>query len=112
MADSTLTHAEWTELILVSSFDWLWETLSDHQPTIHGIKIDVQGMEGAVLEGMAVALRCWHPKLVVEFHSGVDREPILQLLARCGYRTQAEPIEPGHALIEDNKSYAFYASVA
>ena len=111
MADSTLAHGDWEELILVSSLDWLWESLCDGDPTIHGVKIDVQGMEGTVLQGMANILRLQRPKLVVEFHSGVDREVILRFLASCGYQTAAEPIEAGsEGALEDNKSYAFYPS--
>lgn len=108
MADSSVAVADWYETILVTGFDGLWESLSGGNPAIHGVKIDVQGMEGAVLAGMASTLRLWHPKLVIEFHAGVDRAPVLDLLETCGYSRQCEPVEPefGDA-IENDKSYAF-----
>jgi FkbM family methyltransferase len=108
MADASLGAADWYEAILVTRFDGLWESLSGGNPAIHGVKIDVQGMEGSALAGMAGMLRRWHPKLVIEFHTGVDRGPILDLLDSCGYSRRPEPVEPDSSnAIENDKSYAF-----
>jgi FkbM family methyltransferase len=110
MADSTLRGAtNGGEVIFVSSFDHLWDTLAAGDPSVDGIKIDVQGMEHAVLAGMkSTLLRC-HPKLVIEFHPGVNRGQILNFLADCGYSPLPVPIEPcgRPGQIADNCSYAF-----
>jgi FkbM family methyltransferase len=112
MADSMLSRDCWMEAILVSAFDHIWSTLSEGVSTIDGVKIDVQGMECEVLRGMRQALSTQHPKLVVEFHEGVDRREILDLLRDCGYRSAGEPIDgsedAGAPLYQDNKSYAFF----
>jgi FkbM family methyltransferase len=101
-----------TEDIFVVGFDHLWDALG--QPALHGVKIDVQGMESQVLEGMTGALTEQHPKVVIEFHAGVDRSRILSLLDSLDYRLPAAAIEPlsgeTHAAYHDNQSYAFQAS--
>jgi len=108
MADASVAVADWYETILVTGFDGLWESISGGNTAIHGVKIDVQGMEGPVLAGMEGALRRWRPKLVIEFHAGVDRTPILDLLESCGYDRKSEPVEPDlRDVIENDKSYAF-----
>src|SRR5437773_8860733 len=43
MADSTIGRAGWQERITVTSFDTFWPLVNEHDPTIHGVKIDVQG---------------------------------------------------------------------
>src|SRR5438105_10530365 len=70
--------------ILVAALDRIWESLSPGT-RIDGIKIDVQGMELDVLEGMKNILRQSHPKLIVELHSGVDRDSLRTLLHLVGY---------------------------
>ena len=79
---------------------------------IHGVKIDVQGMELATLEGMRDALARWHPRLVLELHAGVSREAVLSLLRELGYSSDAVAIEPvrGERTPQflDNHSYAFH----
>jgi FkbM family methyltransferase len=110
MADVNLTNARWSEPVLVAGFDGLWESLCEGNPGIHGVKIDVQGMEGAVLAGMAGTLRRWHPRLVIEFHAGVDRGAILDLLTACGYKRRPEGVGAASMFIEDDKSYAFVAN--
>src|SRR5262249_24832018 len=54
MADSTLRDAtnRWQQSLLIARFDWLWPRLSSTPGRVHGIKIDVQGMELATLRGM------------------------------------------------------------
>jgi FkbM family methyltransferase len=107
MAERGGAAGNWHELIFLKSFDGLWESLCEANPTVHGLKIDVQGMEGEVLTGMTGMLRRWHPKLVVEFHAGVDRAPILDLLEGCGYHRWPEAVETGSGWMEDNKNYVF-----
>lgn len=111
MADSTLHGGQNSgEVVFVSSFDHLWGTLAAGNPSVHGIKIDVQGMEQAVLNGMKATLLLSHPKLVIEFHPGVERGQILHFLDDCGYSPLPIPIEPRAepGLIADNCSYAFF----
>src|SRR5205823_451700 len=84
MADSTITRGAWEEPISVASFDAIWPSLCEQNPVVHGVKIDVQGMELEVIAGMRNTLVSQHPKLIVEFHSGVDRAHALELLSQCG----------------------------
>ena len=112
MADSTIARGVWEERISVASFDNLWTALCERNPAIHGVKIDVQGMELAVIEGMRGALTRERPKLIIEFHTGVDRRAILNLLGACGYGATGEPIDPVESgaagAYQDDKSYVFY----
>lgn len=98
-----------TEDIHVIGFDSWWAMLGT--PPVHGVKIDVQGMELDVLEGMAGTLRDKRPKLVVELHSGVHRERFAQLLTNFGYSLPGIPIDPIPAerrgTYDDDRSYAF-----
>ena len=113
MADSTLSPdaASWFVTVPLARFDWLWPRVHGSDGAIHGVKIDVQGMELAALDGMRDALRRWRPRLVVELHAGVSRERLLALLAALGYSSDAVPIEPARGertpLLLDNQSYAF-----
>lgn len=117
MADSTVgTGVEakvWSETIQVARFDWLWPRIAGAENApVHGVKIDVQGMELHVLRGMALTLRAQRPKLVVELHEGVDRTEILTLLESLGYSSRsALPVEPvageTQAQFVNDRSYAF-----
>jgi FkbM family methyltransferase len=109
MADSTIAAGTWSERILTTSLDSLWPSLCGGDPRIHGIKIDVQAMELGVLLGMRELLLRWAPQLVVEFHRGVDRGEILNLLAACGYSTEWQPVDPASPphVLADDVSYAF-----
>jgi FkbM family methyltransferase len=115
MADRTIdTHDDsWCETIQTARFDWLWPHINAGDETIHGIKIDVQGMELEVLRGMQQILRREQPKLVIEFHRGVDRTAVFDLLNAAGYCTDAVPIEQGTQLaspaseVADDRSYEF-----
>jgi FkbM family methyltransferase len=117
MVDRTLAPArvgtDWTEPILVAAFDWLWPRLSGSNDRIDGVKIDVQGMELEVLQGMARSLAKYRPKLVIELHRGVDRDTICALLEAAGYSRRARPIEPAPGEVEprflDDRSYEFPA---
>lgn len=109
MADSTVPHDGWREPIAVVRFDEVWKSFGGNRRAIHGIKIDVQGMEGEVLEGMRQTLRSYRPKLIIEFHRGVDRGVVLKVLASCGYVRHGIPIDSlsrasGYA---DDQSYLF-----
>ncbi len=117
MLDSTLAHASngngqtWHESLLVVALDELWGTIAGADTRVHGIKLDVQGMELDVLRGMLTLLKTQQPKLVVEVHHGVSRTTLQQLLYDAGYTRNAIPIEPlpGETVAQfhDDKSYAF-----
>lgn len=112
MADSTLVNSKHdTQAIESISFDALWPTLAGGNLMVHGVKIDVQGMEIDVLNGMRETLRRSRPIVAVELHKGVDRKAILTVLAGCGYTTVGEPIETrkvsGPPQYRDDCSYAF-----
>lgn len=117
MIDSTLIRQEnnfaskFTEKIICSGFDWLWIMMGGDKEIVSGIKIDVQGMEYSVLQGMKKILKTQRPKLIIEFHSGVDRNIILKYLSEIKYSKSAIPLEPvkGESKPQyyDNKSYLF-----
>jgi FkbM family methyltransferase len=117
MADLTLGDRAdsllW-ETIQVARFDWLWPRLNGNKPVVHGVKIDVQGMELEVLDGMSGLLREQNPALVVELHRGVDRTRLLEILVAAGYSPEAMPIDPDpnerSATLCDDRSYAFLPS--
>ena len=112
MADSTIRQNRAEQQIFAGCFDSLWPSLAGDDPVIHGVKIDVQGMELSVLDGMRQTLLLHHPVVVVELHAGVDRGTIINILTGCGYSSHGEPIEPGEdrqrPQYRDNCSYAFY----
>jgi FkbM family methyltransferase len=113
MADSTIARTAWQEPISVVALDSLWPAIHGGHHVIHGVKIDVQGMELEAIEGMQRTLARHRPKLVVEFHAGVDRGAILELLERCGYEAHGEPIESGPSgVYADDRSYVFRTSSA
>jgi FkbM family methyltransferase len=115
MVDSTLPkdegHTKWQETIIVARLDWLWPRICGKNDRIDGVKIDVQGMEVEVLQGMLETLQRQQPKLVVELHDGVNRKELLDLIEAAGYSRRALPIEPAEGEEEpqylDNRSYAF-----
>jgi FkbM family methyltransferase len=49
------------------------------------VKIDVEGAELEVLDGMPTLLEEHHPSLFIEVHSGVDVRRLVRLLADSGY---------------------------
>lgn len=115
MADATtrLESARASVNIPVTRFDWVWPLVNNGDDAIHGIKIDVQGMEIETLDGMREALRRWRPRLVVELHEGVSRERLLAVLGEAGYSGEACAIEADRGerepLFLDDRSYAFNA---
>jgi FkbM family methyltransferase len=111
MADHGREPTNLTTIFAVA-LDEVWEFLSPHS-RIDGVKIDVQGMELAVLDGMKDTLRRWHPKLIVELHEGVDRSSLRGLLKLVGYSSTGAAIEspsPATDKFEDDRSYLFLAS--
>lgn len=115
MADSTLSpdSGPWFVDVPIARFDWLWPVLGGANGVIHGVKIDVQGMEIETLSGMREALTRWRPRLVVELHAGVSRERVLALLREAGYSSDAVAIEPVRGeqtpRFLDDRSYAFHS---
>jgi hypothetical protein len=93
--------------------DWLWPNISGANAKIDGIKIDVQGMEINVLEGMAPILEKYKPKLFLEIHHGVPRPQLLALLDSVGYSKQGIAVEPLPEEIDpfyaDDRTYFFTA---
>lgn len=113
MLDSTILTGNWMETFFVARLDWLWPRICAQSPQIHGVKVDVQGMEIEVLRGMFDLLKLHKPKLVVELHMGVARPEFLALIEQLGYSRDALPIEPvvgeTEAQFIDDRSYVFYA---
>lgn len=113
-APNTNGHA-WHETLLIVALDRMWESLCGNDPRVHGIKVDVQGMELVVLRGMLNLLQTQHPKLVVEVHPGVSRSDLIGLVSRVGYTSAAQPVEPvageTTAQFVNDKSYAFLPDI-
>ena len=113
MADATLRSGDAHAFVDAPfvGFDWLWPRLHGPNGSIDGIKIDVQGMEIDVLEGMRDTLRRLRPRVVIELHTGVNRQQVLALLNDAGYSSVAVAIDPadgeGPARLLDDRSYAF-----
>lgn len=108
MANHTF-GGSYSEDIYLVGFDELWPNLDGG--AVHGVKMDVQGMEFQSLRGMSDMLTRQRPKLVIEFHAGVGRDPILEFLGRVGYRLPGEAIEAlpdeTEAAYHDDRSYFF-----
>src|SRR5205814_1993696 len=108
MANHDLGGSGCEDIILIG-FDYLWNSLGE--TPVHGVKIDVQGMELQTLVGMKRTLASQRPKLVIEFHPGVDRNAILSLLGSVGYKLPAKPLAPlpmeREAMYLDDCSYEF-----
>lgn len=110
MIDSQISGVESQQIenFLGLSLDRLWPEISPLTPTVHGIKIDVQGMELDVLEGMRGILASQTPLLVVEVHKLIDRGAILALLQQAGYDPTPFAIEKLHTNFYDESiNYSF-----
>ena len=98
---------------MASRLDWLWPKISGSDMRIDGIKIDVQGMEMQVLEGMATLAKKYRPKLLVEIHKGVSRPKLLALIASLGYDPNGSAVEPldgeSDPIYADDRTYLFTA---
>ncbi len=95
--------------IRIASLETLWPLVNDGRDVVHGVKIDVQGMELEALLGMRTILQRHHPKLVIELHRGVSRAALLDLLSTMDYSRTAVAIEGGRGdqSLADDRSYAF-----
>jgi FkbM family methyltransferase len=116
MIDSTLqTTAAVKTPLLVGRFDWLWPKISGSNLHIDGVKIDVQGMEINVLDGMADAAMRYKPKLLVELHKGVSRPKLLDIMTSIGYIPRGTPIDPlpgeSTPIYADDRTYLFTPGV-
>ncbi len=100
-----------TDTIHVVALDQVWDGLAAGKREVHGVKIDIQGMELKALKGMQAILRSARPKLAIEFHPGVDRSDLLSLLQNCGYDPVGRPIAPPSTEREpsyaDDRTYIF-----
>lgn len=105
MADSSLSSSAGRETISTVALDALWFDLVSEAAPIHGIKIDVQGMELDALRGMLSLLQRWAPKLIVEIHACVGRAEVAALLEPAGYATPPRPIDGDDAA--GDRSYFF-----
>lgn len=105
-----------SDTIYLTALDAVWDALASGDPGIHGIKIDVQGMEIAALRGMRRCLVRSRPKLVIEFHTGVDRRALLSQLVDLGYISVGIAVDQlpgeGNPGYYDDHSYAFSVSAA
>jgi FkbM family methyltransferase len=96
--------------LYVIGLDRLWPLINGGEPRVDGIKLDVQGMEHGTVLGMLDILRQWRPKLIIEFHAGVDRGRIVGQLVDVGYHDTGLPIEAcerGADDYLDDHSYLF-----
>lgn len=117
MIDSTLQETGgFKETFVASRLDWLWPKISGSDPRMDGVKIDVQGMELQVLEGMANLARSYRPKLLIEIHKGVSRTKLLDLIALIGYKPHGLPVEPlpgeTDPIYADDRTYLFIPAIA
>lgn len=94
--------------------DDIWDDLSEGDPRVDGVKMDVQGMELHALQGMRSALMAHRPLLALEFHAGVDRGAVVSLLTEYGYRLPGIPLiassEAGRQYHDDH-TYVFSPTV-
>lgn len=101
------------ENVYMIGFDQLWTMLGERP--VHGVKIDVQGMELQTLAGMEQTLTRHRPKLVIELHSGVDRQSIKSFVRSMGYHLPGVAVDPlpgeTEAAYQDDRSYAFQPSI-
>jgi FkbM family methyltransferase len=117
MIDSTLQDSEgFKETFIASRLDWLWPRISGQDLRIDGVKIDVQGMELQVLEGMANLAMSYGPKLLIEIHKGVSRTKLLELISSIGYESRGTPLEPlpreTNPVYADDRTYLFTVNSA
>ncbi len=99
--------------VIVVGLDAIWDGIAGGDPVIHGIKIDVQGMELDALRGMWHSLSRHRPRVILEIHRGVPRDEVLSVLESCGYLVDPEPIDDALGAFADpqsNASFIFQAS--
>lgn len=108
MASPARPGAAMTLDLLAIAFDAVRAPLGLSGNPIHGVKIDVQGFEIAVLRGMSDMLRVHRPKLIVELHHGVNRDEFRAMIESLGYQSDARELsgEPV-SVLRDDISYVF-----
>ena len=94
--------------IVAVALDAIWDGIAADRPTVHGIKIDVQGMELEALRGMRQILTRDRPTIVLEIHRDVPRDEVLSLLEECGYWIDPEPIDSSLGAFADPQSNASF----
>jgi FkbM family methyltransferase len=110
MIDSQLPadgRPEMTTIVAVG-LDVIWDGIAGGDPVVHGIKIDVQGMELDALRGMRRLLSRHRPKIVLEIHRAVPRDDVLTLLETCGYLLDPVPIDERLGSFADPQSNASF----
>jgi FkbM family methyltransferase len=115
MGDSTVAVSDTSSAtVVMAKLDDVWGGICGAVRQIDGVKIDVQGMEAETVSGMALLLREFAPKLVIEFHLGVNRRSLLDRLSHLGYSGVGVPIEPMPnetvPRYADDRSYFFPAN--
>jgi FkbM family methyltransferase len=114
MAESDRSGISGLESIFIVALDFFWPAIAGNSAPIHGIKIDVQGMELECLAGMQETLAIWRPKLVIEVHPGVDRAQLRRMVEAAGYVGNGVPVDslPGEQTgrFLDDRSYIFERS--
>jgi len=110
MIDSQLPVDGGVEMIAITAvgLDAIWEGVAGDDSLIHGIKIDVQGMELDALRGMRSLLEAHRPTIVLEIHRDVSRDDVLALLEDCGYLLDPEPIDDDLGAFADPQSNASF----
>jgi hypothetical protein len=110
MIDSQISEME-SEIIegfLGVALDRLWPGICESSPIVNGVKIDVQGMEYGVLEGMREILTNQRPRVVLEAHKGIDRRAIVALLEGVGYDPTPVPIEKDFTdFFDESSTYSY-----
>lgn len=110
MIDSQIAPeaADGTERFMSVGLDAVWSGIAGAHQRVHGIKMDVQGMEIRALEGMKSLLDSHRPVLVLEIHAGVDRNQIVEILSTAGYDVRPQPIEKGSThFFDPDSNYSF-----
>jgi FkbM family methyltransferase len=110
MIDSQLPSDGRTEMtaIVAVGLDAIWDSMAEGNPIVHGIKIDVQGMELDAMRGMKLLLAQHRPKIVLEIHRGVPRGEILAILESCGYLLDTEAVDESEGAFADEESNASF----
>jgi FkbM family methyltransferase len=95
--------------VLSLAFDRLWDDIRGTVDFIHGIKMDVQGMEIETLRGMKECLTKYHPIVILEVHPRVSRSQIIDILSECGYDSDPYPIEKKMQtdFFDESSNYSF-----
>ena len=114
MANPLTKAASGVSKVTVACLDQVWDDLSEGDTRVHGVKMDVQGMELLSLQGMRSTLMAHRPRLALEFHAGVDRDAVVSLLTGYGYRLPGTPLtrssEAGGQYLDDH-TYVFSSTV-